>query len=172
MKQGFKLLMVGVFRCRIETFLPFFVLTSSLVLIRVYFDHPYSQRLLIFLQLDLMSTSNRKKCMVNHTIIYECAFVLIETDMDAHIGDLHSLIVDREIEIIQALLEEVLVYDTQISYACDVCAELDCLLAFADVSTAYDYRRPVMVEDNIIDIVQGRYIYSSYTASGIMNQNT
>ncbi|KAE9400467.1 hypothetical protein BT96DRAFT_965335 [Gymnopus androsaceus JB14] len=78
-------------------------------------------------------------------------------DMDAHIGDLHSLIVDREIEIIQALLEEVLVHDAAISHACDVCAELDCLLAFADVSMAYDYRRPVMAEDNIIDIVQGRH---------------
>ncbi|KAJ3811875.1 DNA mismatch repair protein MutS [Lentinula aff. lateritia] len=78
-------------------------------------------------------------------------------DMDAHIGDLHSLIVDREIEIIQALLEEILVHDAAMSHACDVCAELDCLLAFADVSRAYDYQRPVMVEDNIIDIVQGRH---------------
>ncbi|KAJ3895476.1 muts domain V-domain-containing protein [Lentinula edodes] len=78
-------------------------------------------------------------------------------NMDAHIGDLHSLIVDREIEIIQALLEEILVHDAAMSHACDVCAELDCLLAFADVSRAYDYQRPVMVEDNIIDIVQGRH---------------
>lgn len=98
--------------------------------------------------------------------------LIVGTDMDAHIGDLHSLIVDREIEIIQALLEEVLVYDTPISYACDVCAELDCLLAFADVSTAYDYRRPVMVEDNIIDIVQGRYISSLYLVTGMMDWNT
>ncbi|KAK7056880.1 hypothetical protein VNI00_002597 [Paramarasmius palmivorus] len=78
-------------------------------------------------------------------------------DMDAHIGDLHSLIVDREIEIVQELLEEVLVYDDRISHACDVCAELDCLLAFADVSRMYEYRRPVMVEENVIDIVQGRH---------------
>ncbi|KAJ3837138.1 muts domain V-domain-containing protein [Lentinula raphanica] len=78
-------------------------------------------------------------------------------DMDAHIGDLHSLIVDREIEIVQALLEEILVHDVAMSHACDVCAELDCLLAFADVARAYDYRRPVMVEDNVIDIVKGRH---------------
>ncbi|KAI3616291.1 dna mismatch repair protein msh5 [Moniliophthora roreri] len=78
-------------------------------------------------------------------------------DMDAHIGDLHSLIVDREIEIIQELLEEVLVHDHTIAHACDVCAELDCLLAFAEVSRTHEYRRPVMVEDNVIDIVQGRH---------------
>ncbi|EEB95039.1 hypothetical protein MPER_06053 [Moniliophthora perniciosa FA553] len=78
-------------------------------------------------------------------------------DMDAHIGDLHSLIVDREIEIIQELLEEMLVHDNAIAHACDVCAELDCLLAFAEVSRTHEYRRPVMVEDNVIDIVQGRH---------------
>ncbi|KAG5735367.1 Prohibitin-2 [Termitomyces sp. T112] len=78
-------------------------------------------------------------------------------DMDVHIGDLHSTIVDREIEIIQNLLDEILVYDAAISQACHVCAELDCLLAFAEASQTYNYRRPVMVDDNIIDIYQGRH---------------
>ncbi|KAG5352096.1 hypothetical protein C0989_003895 [Termitomyces sp. Mn162] len=77
--------------------------------------------------------------------------------MDVHIGDLHSTIVDREIEIIQNLLDEILVYDAAISQACHVCAELDCLLAFAEASQTYNYRRPVMVDDNIIDIYQGRH---------------
>jgi DNA mismatch repair protein MSH5 len=77
--------------------------------------------------------------------------------MDNHIGDLHSSIVDREIEIIQELLEGVLVFDRSMSHACDVCAELDCLLSFAEASRMYDYRRPQMVEENIIDITQGRY---------------
>ncbi|RDB18026.1 MutS 5 [Hypsizygus marmoreus] len=78
-------------------------------------------------------------------------------DMDVHIGDLHSSIVDREIEIVQGLLEEILVYDEVMNQACHVCAELDCLLSFADASRANDYRRPQMVEDNIIDIYQGRH---------------
>ncbi|KAJ8080499.1 hypothetical protein PM082_017332 [Marasmius tenuissimus] len=78
-------------------------------------------------------------------------------DMDAHIGDLHSLIVDREIEIVQDLLDEVMVHDEAICRVCDNCAELDCLLAFADVSSAYEYRRPIMVEENMIEIVQGRH---------------
>jgi len=77
--------------------------------------------------------------------------------MDVYIGDLHSLIVDREIEIIQELLEDILTYDQSMSHACDVCAELDCLLSFAEVSLMYNYRRPQMVEENIIDIYQGRY---------------
>ena len=76
--------------------------------------------------------------------------------MDIHIGDLLSLIVDREIEIIQGLLEEILVYDQVMGHACDVCAELDCLLSFAEASRMYNYQRPRMVEENIIDIQQGR----------------
>ncbi|PBK97772.1 hypothetical protein ARMGADRAFT_1044451 [Armillaria gallica] len=81
----------------------------------------------------------------------------VSPDMDAHIGDLHSLIVDREIEIIQSLLEEILVHYDLMTHACDICAELDCLLAFADASRLYGYRRPTMVDQNIIDIKQGRH---------------
>lgn len=77
--------------------------------------------------------------------------------MDTHIGDLHSSIVDREIEIVHELLDDILVYDSAMGHACDVCAELDCLLSFAEASRAYDYRRPDMVEDNVIDINQGRH---------------
>ncbi len=76
--------------------------------------------------------------------------------MDIHIGDLHSLIVDREIEIVQCLLDEVLLHDKAMNCVCDVCAELDCLLAFADAARAYGYIRPKMVDQDVIDIRQGR----------------
>jgi DNA mismatch repair protein MSH5 len=76
--------------------------------------------------------------------------------MDTHIGDLHSTIVDRELEIVQELLEEVLKCDEVIRTACTVCAELDCLLSFASASRQYNYRRPEMVQDNILKITQGR----------------
>lgn len=76
--------------------------------------------------------------------------------MDTHIGDLHPSIVDREIEIVQELLERILVFSEGMRQACDVCAELDCLLAFAEASRAYNYCRPQISEDSIIDIEQGR----------------
>ncbi|KAI0352675.1 hypothetical protein OH77DRAFT_1513212 [Trametes cingulata] len=78
-------------------------------------------------------------------------------DMDVHIGDLHPAIVDREIEIVQALQEKVLAYAPDIGRACDICAELDCLLSFAAATRSYDYRRPRMTDDNVIDIKQGRH---------------
>ncbi|PAV17141.1 dna mismatch repair msh5 [Pyrrhoderma noxium] len=78
-------------------------------------------------------------------------------DMDLHIGDLHPAIVDREIEIIQALLDKILQFDDAIAAACDACAELDCLLCFADAARLYNYNRPFMTEDNIVYIQQGRH---------------
>ncbi|KIM89101.1 hypothetical protein PILCRDRAFT_211886 [Piloderma croceum F 1598] len=78
-------------------------------------------------------------------------------DMDIHIGDLHPSIVDREIEIVQELQSRILVYDKAIGHACDVCAELDVLLSFAEASRGYDYRQPRMVNESVIDIVGGRH---------------
>ncbi|KAH9941054.1 muts domain V-domain-containing protein [Amylocystis lapponica] len=78
-------------------------------------------------------------------------------DMDVHIGDLHPAIVDREIEIVQSLKEKILEYGDAMGHACDVCAELDCLLSLAEASRTYDYRRPQMTEKNVLDIKQGRH---------------
>lgn len=78
-------------------------------------------------------------------------------DMDHHIGDLHSAIVDREIELVQELLEKIIPFHDSISSICEVCAELDCLLAFAEAARSFNYRRPQMVEGSIISIVQGRH---------------
>lgn len=93
-------------------------------------------------------------------------------DMDLHVGDLHPEIVgeqlmptvdqkferftDREIELVQELLEKILPFNESIVYACDLCAELDCLLSFAEAAKTYNYRRPRIVDGSIIDIVQGR----------------
>lgn len=101
--------------------------------------------------------------------------------MDNHIGDLHPAIVgmdrllcrffqaecvDREIEIVQELLDKILRYGPVMEDASNVCAELDCLISFAEAARVFDYRRPRMVEDPIIDIVQGRYAYVDHPRDG------
>jgi DNA mismatch repair ATPase MutS len=68
---------------------------------------------------------------------------------------------DREIEIIQTLLEKALVYEDTIIKTCEKCAELDCLLSFAEAARAYNYVRPEMTHENIIDISQGRSVIFS-----------
>ena len=64
---------------------------------------------------------------------------------------------DRELEIMHELAEKVLPFSGAISEACDICAELDCLLCFAEATNQYNYRRPQMSEENVINIKQGRY---------------
>lgn len=60
-------------------------------------------------------------------------------------------------EIIHELAEKVIPFSEAISEACDICAELDCLLSFAEATNQYNYRRPQMSEENVINIKQGRY---------------
>lgn len=106
-----------------------------------------------------MCISSLKKCKVSYSIsiwISELRPTSKKLDMDTHIGDLHSTIVDRELEIIQELLEEIIPSTGAILATCDVCAELDCLLSFAGASMMFDYRRPKMVDDNVIELIQAR----------------
>ena len=107
-----------------------------------------------------MSISSLLRCKVLEHLYHvalECLNSLT-TDMDTHIGDLHSAIVDREIEILQDLLQDVLVHDKMIGNVCDICAELDCLLSFAEASNNHNYRQPDMTDDNVIEIVAGRFL--------------
>lgn len=64
---------------------------------------------------------------------------------------------DREIEIVHQLGRKILLCDDAMADACDICAELDVLLSFAESSRAYEYRRPIIVNEPVIDIVQGRH---------------
>lgn len=63
---------------------------------------------------------------------------------------------DREIELVHDLLEKIMPFHDSMINACDVCAELDCLLAFAEAARTFDYRRPQMIDGSIIDVVQAR----------------
>ena len=45
--------------------------------------------------------------------------------MDEELGDIHSIIVDREIEIIQKLKETIAVYEKDILETCKICSEID-----------------------------------------------
>lgn len=71
----------------------------------------------------------------------------------------HLLSIDREIEIIQGLLDKILLYEDAIAKSCDACAELDCLLCFSEASRQYNYCRPTMTALNITHIRQGRYAF-------------
>lgn len=47
-------------------------------------------------------------------------------------------------------------HDTTVMKICELCAELDVLLSFAEASRAYNYVRPEMILNNVINITKGR----------------
>ncbi|MCO5598539.1 hypothetical protein L7F22_052636 [Adiantum nelumboides] len=78
-------------------------------------------------------------------------------ELDTNIGDLHSLISGREIEIV-AELQSAIVQRVPTLTACgDIIAELECLLAFAAVATQNGYVRPDLVSEPVFKIKNGRH---------------
>ncbi|KZT18625.1 hypothetical protein NEOLEDRAFT_1159406 [Neolentinus lepideus HHB14362 ss-1] len=135
-------------------------------------DYATSLNVVYFPQLGFLICIPMLEQWKNNEEITEIEGWSFQVYMDTHIGDLHPAIVDREIEIVQSLLERVLTHYDVMAQACDTCAELDCLLSFAQASRAFDYRRPRMTEDNIIDIKQGRHPLQEQVVDTFVPNNT
>ncbi|GAA5820731.1 hypothetical protein JCM3770_005267 [Rhodotorula araucariae] len=93
-------------------------------------------------------------------------------DLDRHIGDVQCFISDKEIEIVHALVAHVLKLRDQLLGLADVLAELDCLVAFADASRLYDWRRPTMAEEPVCKILKGRHPLAELCVATFVPNNT
>ncbi|GAA5864913.1 hypothetical protein JCM3774_004270 [Rhodotorula dairenensis] len=78
-------------------------------------------------------------------------------DMDRHLGDLQCFIADKEIDIVHALLEHVMCVQDQLLAVTQAAAEIECLIAFAEAARLYSWTRPIMTEEPITKIIQGRH---------------
>ncbi|CAG8786426.1 15533_t:CDS:10, partial [Racocetra persica] len=78
-------------------------------------------------------------------------------ELDEYLGDIHGLIVDREIEIMQKLQDRILEYVSLFLNSSAVCAELDCILSFAESARRYGYNRPIVTDENVLIIEKGRH---------------
>lgn len=74
---------------------------------------------------------------------YKCNKV---QELDEKFGDVHTLINDREIEIIQGLQEEVLDYEEKILDVMDGLVELDCFCSLAEVSAFPNFNFPTLTD--------------------------
>ncbi|KAF9961209.1 MutS protein msh5, partial [Modicella reniformis] len=93
-------------------------------------------------------------------------------ELDEHLGDIHGLIVDREIDIMQGLQDRILEYSQLLVTCSDLCAELDVLISFAQVARLRNYRRPVMTEQRILKIVKGRHPLQELTVDSFVANDT
>ncbi|KAJ3118199.1 MutS protein msh5 [Phlyctochytrium bullatum] len=78
-------------------------------------------------------------------------------DMDKTIGDIHTMIVDKEIEIVQGLKDAVIKFAPFLNKIMDICTELDCLLSLTEAARQYEYRRPAIVLQEVLQISGGRH---------------
>ncbi|KAF9297295.1 MutS protein msh5 [Linnemannia elongata] len=93
-------------------------------------------------------------------------------ELDEHLGDIHGLIVDREIDILQALQERI-IENSQLLVTCsDLCAELDVLVSLARVARLHNYRCPTMVEGTILKIMNGRHPLQELVVDSFVTNST
>lgn len=86
---------------------------------------------------------------------YKCDKV---QELDEKYGDIHTLINDREIEIIQGLQEEVLTYEAKILKVIDGLVELDCLCSLAEASASPNFNYPTLTNGLELQIKDGRHV--------------
>ncbi|SNX81798.1 related to MutS protein homolog 5 [Melanopsichium pennsylvanicum] len=79
------------------------------------------------------------------------------TDLDQHLGDLASFVVDREIDIIDGLQALVKECSPTLLAAHFALSQLDCLVAFARAATLYDLRRPALIDEQVIRLKGSRH---------------
>ncbi|WWD22617.1 hypothetical protein CI109_107110 [Kwoniella shandongensis] len=83
------------------------------------------------------------------------------TNLDEHYGDLHIMIVERQIQIVESLITWLQAVELDLLLTIDVIAELD---------WTYSLVRPTMVEEPVLIIKNGRHLlYETNTAHYIAN---
>jgi len=102
--------------------------------------------------------------------------------MDEYYGDIYSLIIDREVEIIHQLRIKTLTYSPQLTAASRVLGELDwysplqngltSLLSLAIAAQKYSFTRPFISEENVINIVRGRHPLQELVVSTFIENDT
>ncbi|XP_026319571.1 mutS protein homolog 5-like [Hyposmocoma kahamanoa] len=78
-------------------------------------------------------------------------------ELDVMIGDTYPEIVAHETRIMMRLTTLILDNLHTLSSIIDKCAELDCLIAISKVSKEFNFVRPTLTTDKIIDIKQGKH---------------
>ncbi|KAK7300056.1 hypothetical protein RJT34_10888 [Clitoria ternatea] len=79
-------------------------------------------------------------------------------ELDSLLGDIHHKILDMERAITRDLFSHILLFSTHLTKVATFAAELDCLLSMALVARQNNYVRPLLTEENLLDIKNGRHV--------------
>ncbi|XP_066366171.1 DNA mismatch repair protein MSH5 isoform X3 [Miscanthus floridulus] len=93
-------------------------------------------------------------------------------ELDNLLGDIYHKILDMERAIIRDLVCRVLQFLPQLTNAVNFAAELDCILSLAIVARQNNYVRPILTEDSILEIHNGRHALQEMTVDTFVPNDT
>ncbi|CAN1339822.1 DNA mismatch repair protein MSH5, partial [Linum perenne] len=135
----------------------------------------------------LLCIFNEKLDDISLKKLHDCEFVFSDADgetkrffyrtsktreLDELLGDIYHKILDMERAITRDLVSHILQFSAHLLKAIDFVAELDCLLSLALVARQNNYVRPVLTEDPLIDIQNGRHVLQEMTVDTFIPNDT
>ncbi|TIB35065.1 hypothetical protein E3P85_00641 [Wallemia ichthyophaga] len=93
-------------------------------------------------------------------------------ELDAHLGDLATMIADRETEIAYDLSQFVLSYTKELSKMAAAISELDVLLALTRISELNSFSKPLIATTPIIRISEGRHPLQEMCVNDFVQNDT
>ncbi|KAG6473178.1 hypothetical protein ZIOFF_067090 [Zingiber officinale] len=93
-------------------------------------------------------------------------------ELDNLLGDIFHKILDMERAIIRDLISRLLNFVPQLIKAVGFAAELDCILSLAMIARQNNYVRPILTQDTILDIRNGRHVLQEMTVDTFVPNDT
>ncbi|XP_024467350.2 DNA mismatch repair protein MSH5 isoform X1 [Populus trichocarpa] len=93
-------------------------------------------------------------------------------ELDELLGDIYHKILDMERAITRDLVSHVLLFSDHLLKAINFAAELDCILSLAIVAHQNNYVRPILTEENLLDIQNGRHVLQEMTVDTFIPNDT
>ncbi|KAL4201373.1 hypothetical protein AMTRI_Chr02g258370 [Amborella trichopoda] len=93
-------------------------------------------------------------------------------ELDLLLGDLYHKILDMERAITRDLVSQIHHYAGHLQRAVNFTAELDCILSLALAAKQYNYVRPLLTEESIINIRNGRHVLQEMTVDTFVPNDT
>ncbi|XP_038985235.1 DNA mismatch repair protein MSH5 isoform X2 [Phoenix dactylifera] len=93
-------------------------------------------------------------------------------ELDNLLGDIYHKILDMERAIIRDLVSRITHFVPHLIKAVNFAAELDCFLSLALVAQQNNYVRPILTEDTLLDIQNGRHVLQEMTIDTFVPNDT
>ncbi|OVA07809.1 DNA mismatch repair protein MutS [Macleaya cordata] len=93
-------------------------------------------------------------------------------ELDNLFGDIYHKILDMERAIVRDLVSHILLFSSHLIKAVNFAAELDCFLSLALVARQNNYVRPILTEETLLDIRNGRHVLQEMAVDTFVPNDT